>query len=339
MAVHNNREELPLVLDCLRNQQLADFEVIAVDDGSTDGSGELLDAFARHDGRARIIHQDNTGLGPALHRAATEARGRYFARQDADDVSAPTRLQRQVAYLERHPDVVFCGTWTWFVDPLRGTMSALEVPADHDRLLAYLETGDNPFVHGSVMIRGDRYRAEGIGYRLRRYCEEYDLWLRLTAFGRLGMVESPEYIYRLSPAGMSFGNISSRKPLHDLCLKLHEERKVEGREITNWRAAEAGILSTLQNEQDSHQRNAAATYSHGLQRLDAGDWRGYLESMRSARVVHGPLGRRALGHVMTGFLWPLTRQLYRLRVARTSRRYLRPLKPGTELPSYARGMM
>lgn len=339
MSVYNNVRELPAALDSLASQTFPDYEVVAVNDGSTDGSGELLDRWAMKDARVRVIHQQNSGLGPALRRGCAEARGTFLARQDADDVSAPTRLERQVEYLERNPDIVLCGTWTWFVSPVRGAVSASEVPDDHDSLIAYLEAGDNPFVHGSVMMRGSRYREEGVGYRLRRYCEEYDLWLRLASHGRLGMVETPEYLYRLSPGGMSFGNMQSRIALRDLCLKLHAERKTHGREVTDWRSAEMRLLAVPSNHGASVPREAAAAYADGLQRLDAGDWRGYIESMRAARKGKGRLGNFAFVHVYLGMAWPATRWLYRRRVGGTSRRYLRPLRPETSLPDYARGMI
>src|SRR5450759_3347110 len=99
--VYNAVSDLARALRSLLNQTYQDFEVIAIDDGSTDGSGELLDKFECEDTRLRVIHQPNAGaLGKVLNRAADLAKGKYLARQDADDASHPSRLEEQVHYLD-----------------------------------------------------------------------------------------------------------------------------------------------------------------------------------------------------------------------------------------------
>lgn len=326
MAVYNNREDLPQALESLAAQTLQDFELIAVDDGSTDGSGELLNEYAQRDARVRVIHQANTGLGPALRIGCDAAIAPYLARQDADDVSLTTRLQRQWDYMERRREVVVSGTWTRFVTPAGDPVASLEVPDESALLLRLLESGDNPLVHGSVMIRADAYRREGRGYRLRRYCEEYDLWLRLSAFGTFGCLPSVEYLYRMSEGGMSFGNMTSRLALRALCLQLHAERKRLGREQTDWRAAEMAVLEAAPAEHDPVQRRTGVAYAAALQALGRGDWRGYHRRLDEARRGKGPLARKAQHQWRARWAWPLTRVAYRLADMRTARRYLRPLR-------------
>ena len=106
LSVH---DEEPFLAECLESvlaQTGVWFEVIAINDGSTDGSPALLDAYAARDGRLRVVHQPNAGLTRALIRGCAMARGRFVARQDADDLAFPGRLARLAADLDTHPEVV-----------------------------------------------------------------------------------------------------------------------------------------------------------------------------------------------------------------------------------------
>ena len=159
LPVYNAANDLPRAVNSLLHQTLQDFEVIAIDDGSTDGSGDLLDRYAHADPRIRVFHQENAGaLGKVLNRAAELARGKFLARQDADDASEPSRLENQVAYLEGHQNTGLCGTWAWFIDTNLGPLFSLELPDNHTLLSHYLNKGLNPFVHGSLMLRAEVFQ-------------------------------------------------------------------------------------------------------------------------------------------------------------------------------------
>lgn len=335
MSVYNNVRELPRAMHSLFHQTFHDVEVVAIDDGSTDGSSDLLDHYAAQDSRIRVIHQLNSGLGPALHRACLAASGEYLARQDADDMSAPTRFERQVAYMDRHPDVAVCGTWTWFIHPEKGPKSSWEIPDDHQLLLKLLESGANPLIHGSVMIRRAVYDHEGVGYRFRRFCEEFDLWLRLSAFGKLASLPSVEYLYWVSVGGMSYGNIVSCGKLKELALRLHREQKSTGAEISDWRREEAAILSTTINEDDFDMRQTAAMYIRGLEALRTGDWKEFRHGMAKAAAGRGPLAAKAKLRLRVAWMAPLLRMAYRFRDARGHGKFIKDLARGTPLPAYA----
>jgi glycosyltransferase involved in cell wall biosynthesis len=332
LTVYNNAVELPLALDSILAQTFGDFEVVAVDDGSTDASAAVLDRYAAADRRIRVIHQANTGLGLALARAGREAAAPLLARHDADDVSAPTRLARQVAYLERHPDAVLCGTWAWFIDPDEGPHLSLEVPDDAAQLQRWLDAGFNPFVHGSVMMRAAAYARDGVGYRFRSLAEDYDLWLRLSRLGRLGMVESVEYFYALSPGGVNFGNLAAQRQLVQVALRLHAEYRAGGREITDWRAAEALARGEGTHSQRPEERQTVVSYVRALHRLRLGDWTGYRAGMAAAARGQGAMALKARRHRLLAFAAPLTRALYTREFARGPQRHARLLPIGTPLP-------
>ena len=108
LPVRNGAADLPKAIDTILAQTFTDFELIVVNDGSTDGTAAVLDAI--RDPRVRVVHQENMGLAAALNRGISLARGRYIARQDHDDWAKPTRLEKQVAFMEANPDCALVGT-------------------------------------------------------------------------------------------------------------------------------------------------------------------------------------------------------------------------------------
>lgn len=181
------REAVVSVLD----QSFEDFELLAIDDGSTDASIAILEGCA--DRRIRIIHQGRRGLVEALNRGLKEARGRYVARMDADDISLPLRLERQVAYLDAHPSAGLVAPWAAVVDEGGIELGRILLPPRHEDLMRCLLLR-NPIKHGSVMVR-----AETLG-RVGRYRsdyganEDYDLWRRIARHAELAGL--PEVLYR-----------------------------------------------------------------------------------------------------------------------------------------------
>jgi cellulose synthase/poly-beta-1,6-N-acetylglucosamine synthase-like glycosyltransferase len=184
------RDALPFLGDCLDSlttQSLTDFEVVAVDDGSSDGSSELLAAAARRDSRLRLVSQPRRGLIAALNRGLEACRAPYVARLDADDLAARRRLELQAAALDADPSV---GVVSCRVRHFPSTAVGLGFRI-YERWLNGLLTHDeimrerfieSPLPHPSVMARRRVLEAAG-GYRDRGWPEDYDLWLRLAQTG------------------------------------------------------------------------------------------------------------------------------------------------------------
>lgn len=235
MPVFNGGPELAWAIESLQGQTCRDWELIAINDGSSDDTGNRLERAAAADPRIRVWHQTNVGLGGSLRRAAQYAQAPLLARMDADDISAPTRLERLLEYLARRPNHVLVGTWAWRFAPGFGIVGARKGRDDHSTLLASLRSGQNPFVHGTVMFRHAAY-AQGSGYRFPDYCEEFDVWLQLAEQGAIGMVERFEYLYRENIFGMSYSNFFRQPELSRLALRLAQERQEAGRELTDWSA-------------------------------------------------------------------------------------------------------
>lgn len=190
MTVYNNARYVGEAIESILAQSWPDFEFLIIDDGSSDGSRDLLAHYATQDERIRLhFNAQNLGLARALNLGLSLARGDYVARMDDDDCSLPERLARQVAYLDAHPQVAALGTDWAQMDgegqllndgqPVYGLGAS---PAYADWLLQW----HNPLAHASVMLRRSVLEAHGLRYDPTfSVTEDYDLWTRLAQHGQL----------------------------------------------------------------------------------------------------------------------------------------------------------
>jgi glycosyltransferase involved in cell wall biosynthesis len=193
LPVRNGARWLREAVDSVLDQELRDFELVIVDDGSDDDTVGLLDRSARDD-RVRVLHQPPQGIVAALNRGIAAARAPYLARLDADDVARPDRLARQLAFLERHDRVDLVGSAAQVIDEAGTVIGRVAPPTDPVRLARHVRRG-NPIVHSSVMMRADAVRRLG-GYRKAfGAAEDYDLWLRMAENG--GIANLPERLVAL----------------------------------------------------------------------------------------------------------------------------------------------
>ncbi|HEY4639727.1 MAG TPA: glycosyltransferase [Thermoanaerobaculia bacterium] len=181
----NGETFLAEAMESIVRQTFRSFELIVIDDGSTDGTAAIAEDFAARDERVRLIRRPHEGLSPALNAGIKAARGEYLARMDADDISAPDRLQKQVAFLDAHPDCVAAGAWIEVIDETRRKIGVKTFVTTHDEIFSALLRGISPMAHPTVVARADAIRAAG-GYDASRYpSEDLDLWFRLGETGRL----------------------------------------------------------------------------------------------------------------------------------------------------------
>lgn len=203
MPVHNADRYVAEAVESILGQSWSDWELLIVDDGSTDRSRAIIERFAARDHRLRLTSRPNTGYTVALNELLTQSSGEFVARMDADDVALADRLSRQVEYLRAHPEVVCVGTAVHFIDDagrfLRDGHPGLENDEIQERILA----GDCVLNHPSVMMRRGPVESVG-GYRPEfEPAEDLDLWLRLAEVGRLANLAEPLMNYRQHPASFS----------------------------------------------------------------------------------------------------------------------------------------
>jgi glycosyltransferase involved in cell wall biosynthesis len=180
MAVFNGGRFLPEAIKSILGQTFRDFEFIIVDDGSTDGSGDVIDDYARRDSRIRAVHQQNKGHGAALNVGLALALGRIIVCMDADDVAHPERIARQVTFLDDHPRVAAVGTCIRGIDADGRPLGNGEYRTLPDDVRKTLLDGNSPMAHPSVAMRRDAVLAVGGYHPAFRYAEDFDLWQRLS---------------------------------------------------------------------------------------------------------------------------------------------------------------
>jgi hypothetical protein len=193
LPVHDGERHLGAAIESILAQTYRDFELIVIDDGSTDRSLEITRSFA--DPRVRVLENPtNLGLPVSLNRALERCEGTYVARHDADDVSKPARLARQVSFLDGAPEVGLVGTWYTEIDAEGRTLGNRRLPCDHLSLRWALQFY-SPFVHGSVMFR--RKAVETVGPYSETFptSQDYELWLRIAS--RFEIANLPDRLLRL----------------------------------------------------------------------------------------------------------------------------------------------
>lgn len=202
MPVRNGALFLREALESILAQTFADFELLAIDDGSTDATAELLAEHARRDVRLRVERQDAHGLTATLNRGIALARGSYIARFDADDVALPQRLEKQVRFLDANPGVAGVGSRFESFGGAGRALPVEELPCDPARIRALLPER-NCISHPTVVLRRDVLLELG-GYRPAfAAAEDYDLWLRITDARALANLEEALVRYRVHPGQAS----------------------------------------------------------------------------------------------------------------------------------------
>lgn len=230
MSVYNGADRLADTMDSILAQTMTDFELIAVNDGSTDGSGAILDGYAKHDSRVRVLHQENRGLTRALVAGCAAARGDLIARHDAGDTSAPARFAIQTRMLEENGEVAFVSCATQYVGPENEPLWITR-PVTAGKALSILSTdparplSEGPTHHGSVMFRRDAYERAG-GYRdAFHYGQDFDLWYRLAESGKFQASDEVLYTARITPGSISSAARASQEKLAALSAAAFHARQ------------------------------------------------------------------------------------------------------------------
>lgn len=202
MPVWNGEKYLREAVDSLLAQTFGDFELIVLDDGSTDSTPEILASY--RDPRVRIVRLDHVGLIPAETIGVANARAEWIARQDADDISHPARLQKQWDAIVRRPRAVFSYTGVRRIGEISQGRKTGHFPRSR-ALLAMKLCSQNPFTHSSVLFRKTAFKAAG-EYDQRDYAEDYALWGRMFEMGEFVGVAGPLVAYRVHASSVSSTN-------------------------------------------------------------------------------------------------------------------------------------
>jgi glycosyltransferase involved in cell wall biosynthesis len=195
MPVFNGALYLREAMDSILRQSFADFEFLIIDDGSTDQSMSIVNSY--DDSRINLLENGrNMGLVYTLNRGLDLAKGEFIARMDCDDISLPERFEKQLKFMERHPEVGVCGGW---IEYFMGRQLVLKLPVS-DAEIKKILPADNPIANPTVMMRTKVIKNQPIYYDPQYpYAGDYELWLRLAAVTCFANIPEVLLKYRIHP--------------------------------------------------------------------------------------------------------------------------------------------
>jgi len=204
VPVFDAAEHLHECLDSVVHQTYRNIEILAIDDGSRDGSLAILRQFAAQDGRLRVlVNKRNCGVGDSVNQLWREAQGVYVVRVDADDICTPDRIERQAAFLRAQPDTVIVGGQVEIIDPDGRTIGIKRFPLAHDELRDMLFTA-MPIQQAASMINRTLLPPSEVLYvHAERTAEEVDLYFRLLRYGKFANLDEVTYKYRMLDRSLS----------------------------------------------------------------------------------------------------------------------------------------
>jgi glycosyltransferase involved in cell wall biosynthesis len=200
MPVYDGERFLAEAIESVLGQSYGHLELVLVDDGSSDRSWEIAREYASRDARVRPFRNErNLGIVQTRNRAFAEADpgSEYFAVMDGDDVCMPDRIERQVAFLQAHPEHAIVGGNTLIIDEHGDQIGVRRYPSAHEQI-ARVITRYNPIAQPTVMIR--RSALDAVGRYSERFprCQDYDLWLRMAARFKVANLDAYTLKYRIS---------------------------------------------------------------------------------------------------------------------------------------------
>ncbi|WP_144920757.1 glycosyltransferase [Halorubrum salsamenti] len=255
LPTYNEANAIQDALDGLAEQTFRDFEVVVVDDGSTDGTVDIITSEDRLD--ITLIERNKSGLPSALNRGIREANGVYIARQDADDRSHPKRFERQIEVLQENESLALLGTGAIleYADGRRSQRHVLE-SVTRDQLLA-----GNRFIHGSVLIRKRVVECVGGYDEDFRYTEDYDLWLRIAENYSIGNVNEPLYRLRMRDSSI-YGSALREVLLYGQFARLRATGEVTEEQRSAFRDGDLDQLYQQLTEQQKREIHMSLLLEH-----------------------------------------------------------------------------
>jgi len=226
MSAYNSEKFLSLALDSIIQQSYTNFELIIFDDGSNDNTRSIIIEYAEKDNRIiPVFNDENMGLTTNLNRGIQLSKGIYIARMDADDISFPERFEKQVRFLDNHPDIDLLGTGSIDIDELGNDTHLRTVPEKHKEIINLLPRA-NPITHSSVMFRKMSFDKINFYNESYRTTQDYEMWFRAAGIGlKFHNLNEVLLKYRMD------GNYVSRKSfmyrLYDCKLRLRSFKYIK----------------------------------------------------------------------------------------------------------------
>lgn len=202
IPAYNCEEYIIQSVESMLNQTYENIEVIIVDDGSSDNTVSLINSL--NDDRIRLYQNtENKGIPYTRNRGLGLAKGKYMAIMDADDIAYPTRIAKQVEFLEKHTDHIAIGSY-YDKQFESGKTRTIKLFANNHAMMKYMLMFFDPISNPSAMVRLEPVKMNNIVYNEQYFvAQDYDFWLKLIEYGKLGMIQEPLITYRSGHANIT----------------------------------------------------------------------------------------------------------------------------------------
>lgn len=199
LPAYNAEKYIRESVESILAQTYPHFELLVIDDGSDDKTAEIVASIK--DARLKLIRNpQNLGLIKTLNRAVSLAQGAYIARMDADDISLPERLEKQLNLLQANSELILCGTSVYVFSDKKTVQTT--APTTHNAIL-WKMLYQTPFVHPSIMLNTKKTGTHFYYDQNYPHCEDYELFVRLAKVGKMANLPEPLYRYRRHPESVS----------------------------------------------------------------------------------------------------------------------------------------
>jgi glycosyltransferase involved in cell wall biosynthesis len=303
MPVFNGEPYAGPAVESILQQTFADLELIVVDDGSTDRTPRTLASFS--DPRLRVIRQPNQGGSAAMNAGLRAARAELVTFMDADDLSDPRRIERQVAYLTSHPEVDGVGTWGLVIDAKGRVLDRAEGPLAHKDIVQCHAEGRMGLNGITPMVRAVVFRELG-GFREQlRMAKDMDMWMRASERFRFACLPEYLYYYRLHPGSSNTARKQASVFYRNLVNQMRLERLATGTDKLA-RGEPVVIPAFAEGRATSSYARSAAWYYRRLSQhnLEQGQW-GVALRWAVASWWQQPVSQPASRHLVKTLLWPV----------------------------------
>lgn len=244
MACYNGERYLAEAIRSIRDQSFKDFELIVLNDGSTDRSLDIAEEQARQDSRIRVVHlEKNGGLSAALNKGLRVARADWVAQMDCDDFAYPDRFQKQLDYLAGHPEVVCIGVFPLMVDEERNPIAVLDIYHEkHEDIERMLLDG-----HGWALLAPTSMFRRDIALKVGGYREDMttsmdlDFFLKIGELGKVANVPEVLFEYRLHAKSLTHARKAGQVEQHNMALRDAYKRRNLQRSVPEAPPAEDDI--------------------------------------------------------------------------------------------------
>jgi len=270
MPAYNAAEYIDSAIESILSQSFKNFELLIIDDGSTDDTVKIIKSYSKKDKRIIFVSRKNKGLIKTLNEGIEYARGKYIARHDADDISHKKRLEHQVRFLDKNTDVALVGSNYHVIDNQNKVIDTTNIFTTSSDLKLVLVI-QNQFAHGSVMIRKEMLSKIATYDSQYTDAEDYDLWTRISHRFKVANLKQPLYKWRKHRHGVTAKSGLSMKSQIEVIRQREFNFFIENRKtysLLRWHffSLKDGPLSYLQKSSKLCRDLAVLYTKSGLRR-------------------------------------------------------------------------